>query len=59
MIKAIKRGFQDKAYAQVTLEIRAIMIPIDEPYSAIVNWTRGPQVDESCKFELQPGQPKL
>ena len=54
MAKFLHRIGADKLFCRVNLEIVDISIRAPQPMHLYVAWTRGPQKDESSKFEVTP-----
>ena len=55
-MKRISNLFKEKVHALVTIEVTTVSIQTDIPASMMICWTRGPQRDESAKFEVEPSK---
>ena len=56
MAKFLTRIGADKLYCSIQLEIQQIDLKVSQPMHLYVAWTRGPQKDESSKFEVNPNE---
>ena len=58
MAKYLKRITQSKVPCMVTMDIKEVSVEVGSAMSLSVRWTRGPQVDQSEKFEVTPDATK-
>ena len=54
MTKFLTRLVADKFTCQIEMEIINLTVHVQQPIVMMVCWTRGPQRDESNKFEVTP-----
>ena len=55
-MKRISNLFKEKIHALITINVTLVSIQTDMPASMMICWTRGPQRDESAKFEVEPSK---
>ena len=54
MAKFLTRLVSDKFTCAISMEIIKLSVHVKQPIVMMVCWTRGPQRDETTKFEVLP-----
>ena len=56
MAKFLNRIAAEKVTCAIEMELSNLKIRCSDPMTMVVAWTRGPQRDESAKFDVTPDQ---
>ena len=56
MAKFLNRIGADKVTCVIEMELTNLKVTCSDEMSMVIAWTRGPQRDETSKFEINPDQ---